>query len=47
MSREHHTEGVISAAEMIRRDVFPYLDKDEVYRAALYHDIPRKWTKAF
>ncbi len=38
MSRVHHVEGVISAAEMIRREVFPHLDKDEVYRAALYHD---------
>lgn len=42
MSRQHHTEGVISAAEMIRRDIFPYLDKDEVYRAALYHDYTKE-----
>ena len=39
MSREHHTEGVISAAEMIRQDIFPFLDKEKVYTAAKNHDI--------
>lgn len=42
MSREHHVEGVISAAEMIRQDIFPFVDKDEVYRAALYHDYTKE-----
>lgn len=47
MSRVHHVEGVISAAEMIRREVFPHLDKDEVYRAALYHDHTKEMDQFF
>ncbi len=42
MSRVHHVEGVISAAETIRRDIFPHLDKDEVYKAAFYHDYTKE-----
>ena len=39
MSRRYHVEGVISAAEMIRQDIFPFLDKEKVYIAAKNHDI--------
>ncbi len=38
MSREKHIAGVVAAAEMIRSEVFPHLDKDEVFTAAFYHD---------
>ncbi len=38
MSREKHIAGVVAAAEMIRSEVFPHLDKEEVYTAAFYHD---------
>ena len=39
MSRQYHIQGVISAAEMIRQDIFPFLDKEKVYTAAKNHDI--------
>lgn len=39
MSRQYHIQGVISAAEMIRQDIFPFLDKEKVYIAAKNHDI--------
>ncbi len=38
MSREKHIAGVVAAAEMIRSEVFPHLDGDEVFTAAFYHD---------
>ena len=38
MSREKHISGVVSAAEMIRSEVFPHVSKEDVYTAAFYHD---------
>ena len=38
MSREKHISGVVSAAEMIRSEVFPHVSKQDVYTAAFYHD---------
>lgn len=38
MSREKHVSGVVSAAEMIRSEVFPHVSKEDVYTAAFYHD---------
>ncbi len=38
MSREKHIAGVVDAAEMIRSEVFPHLDKEDVFTAAFYHD---------
>ena len=38
MSREKHISGVVNTAEMIRSEVFPHINKEDVYTAALYHD---------